>query len=258
MKQYIVDAFTDQLFCGNPAAVCVLEEWISDELMKKIAAENNLSETAFVVKEKEGYHLRWFTPTAEIELCGHATLATSFVIFNYIDKNLKQLVFNTQSGKLIVRRNKDLYEMDFPIEDYHETEVTDLMEEAIGIRPIKAILGLDLVCVLENEELVQNATINQSLVEKLPARMLHITSKGNHYDCVTRSFGPKIGIVEDPVCGSAHCMVASYYSNLLNKKDIIAYQASQRTGVLYCHMKENKRISISGKAVLFSISEINL
>lgn len=258
MKQYIVDAFTDQLFCGNPAAVCILNEWLSDELMKKIAKENNLSETAFIVKEEKGYHLRWFTPTSEIELCGHATLASAFVILNFIEKDLDYVEFNTKSGILTVIKKDDLYEMNFPIDDFHEIEVTSEMEEAIGVRPIKAILGLDLVCVLENEDLVKNLEVNQNLVSKLPARMLHVTAKGKEYDCVTRSFGPKIGIKEDPVCGSAHCMVATYFSKLLNKKDIIAYQASQRTGELHCQLTENNRIKISGKAVLFAVSEINI
>ena len=144
MKQYIVDAFTAEPFTGNPAAVCVMDTWPSDESMMKLAMENNLSETAYIVKEKQGYHLRWFTPGTEVELCGHATLASSFVILNYCEPGSNMVRFNTLSGVLTVRRNGDLYEMYFPTDDLREIPVTDEMEAAFGVRPIKALLGMDL------------------------------------------------------------------------------------------------------------------
>ena len=155
MKQYIVDAFTNQPFSGNPAAVCDMDSWPSEESMMKLAMENNLSETAFIVKEEDGYRLRWFTPGTEVELCGHATLASSFVILNFYEPDSDVVQFNTMSGPLTVRRNGGLYEMDFPTYELKKIPVTDAMERAFGIRPIRALLGLDLVCVFETEEQVQ-------------------------------------------------------------------------------------------------------
>ena len=147
MKQYIVDAFTNKVFSGNPAAVCVMDEWPEETWMMQLAAENNLSETAFIVKEKEGYHLRWFTPGTEVELCGHATLASAFVILNYYEPDAEEVNFSTLSGMLAVVRKGHLYEMDFPTYALKEIPVTDDMEAAFGSRPSKAILGLDLICV---------------------------------------------------------------------------------------------------------------
>lgn len=164
MKQYIVDAFTDKIFSGNPAAVCVMDKWLDDSVMMQIAAENNLSETAFIVKEDKGYHLRWFTPGTEVELCGHATLASSFVILNYYDKGVDKVEFNTLSGRLTVVRKGDLYEMDFPTYELKEVPVTDDMEKAFGTRPVKAVLGLDLVCVFEGEDTVRTMTPDQELL----------------------------------------------------------------------------------------------
>ena len=235
MKQYIVDAFTNKPFSGNPAAVCVMENWPSEEAMMKLAMENNLSETAFIVKEEGGYHLRWFTPGTEVELCGHATLASAFVILNYYEPGSSTVQFNTLSGVLTVSKNNSLYEMDFPTYELKEIPVTDEMEQAFGVRPIKAVLGLDLVCVFETEEQV---------------RKMH----PNH--CVSRSFCPKLSIAEDPVCGSAHCQIADYWAGELGKEQIYAYQASKRGGYLHCKIKGNGRITISGEAVIVAISEI--
>ncbi|MDO4533203.1 MAG: PhzF family phenazine biosynthesis isomerase, partial [Coriobacteriia bacterium] len=154
MKQYIVDAFTSEPFSGNPAAVCVMESWPSEDSMMKLARENNLSETAFLVKETEGYRLRWFTPGTEVELCGHATLASSFVVLNYFEPGSDIVRFNTLSGTLTVTRRGNLYEMDFPTYELKEIPVTEAMERAFGVRPTKAVLGLDLVCVFDAEEQV--------------------------------------------------------------------------------------------------------
>lgn len=205
MKQYIVDAFTDKPFAGNPAAVCVMDKWPSEASMMKLAMENNLSETAFIVKEEEGYHLRWFTPGSEVELCGHATLASSFVILNFVEPESSSVSFNTMSGVLTVTRRGDLYEMDFPTYDLKEIPVTDDMEKAFGVRPVKAVLGLDLVCVFETEEQVRNMEPDQAMLMKIEGRLQNATAAGSETDCVSRSFAPKVAIAEDPVCGSAHC-----------------------------------------------------
>ncbi len=256
MKQYIVDAFTEIVFSGNPAAVCVMDSWPEEKWMMQLAGENNLSETAFIVKEDSGYHLRWFTPGTEVELCGHATLASAFVILNYYESNSMEVEFNTISGKLTVTRKGDLYEMDFPTYELKEIPVTDDMERAFGVRPQKAVLGLDLVCVFENEQIVREMNPDQVWLTALEGRIQNATARGSETDCVSRSFCPKLSIPEDPVCGSAHCQIADYWSRVLGKKGIIAYQASKRGGTLYCRFGDNGRVKISGKAVLFAISEI--
>jgi PhzF family phenazine biosynthesis protein len=256
MKQYIVDAFTNKIFSGNPAAVCVMERWPEEKWMMLLAAENNLSETAFLVKEETGYRLRWFTPGTEVELCGHATLASAFVILNYYEKDAAQVEFNTMSGRLTVVRKGSLYEMDFPTYDLVEIPVTDAMEAAFGVRPVKAVLGLDLVCVFEDEEIVRKMVPDQNQLGNLEGRIQNVTARGRETDCVSRSFCPKLSIPEDPVCGSAHCQIAAYWSEELKKDTIVAYQASKRGGTLHCHMAGNGRIQISGEAVLFAISEI--
>lgn len=256
MKQYIVDAFTSQPFSGNPAAVCVLDEWPSEESMMNLAMENNLSETAFIVKEEAGYHLRWFTPCTEVELCGHATLASSFVILNFYEKESTEVRFNTLSGELIVRRKGNFYEMNFPTYELQEIPVTDEMEKAYGACPIKAVLGLDLICEFENEEIVRNMKPDQSVLAELPGRIQNATATGKETDCVSRSFCPKLAILEDPVCGSAHCQIADYWSQVLNRKEIYAYQASKRGGYLHCELLDNHRIALRGEAALVAIVEI--
>ncbi|WP_455542784.1 PhzF family phenazine biosynthesis protein [Intestinibacter sp.] len=258
MRQYIVDSFTSEPFKGNPAAVCVMDKWPSEDFMKKLALENNLSETAYIVKEDKGYHLRWFTPGTEVELCGHATLASAFVILNYYDKECDEVRFNTLSGELIINKVGDLYEMNFPTYELKEIPVTDDMEAAFGVRPVKAVLGLDLVCVFEDEKQVREMNPNQELLKKIEGRIQNATAKGIDTDCVSRSFCPKLSIPEDPVCGSAHCQIADYWSQELNKNKILAYQASQRSGYLTCKLDETDRIIISGAATLISISDIQV
>jgi predicted PhzF superfamily epimerase YddE/YHI9 len=178
------------------------------------------------------------------------------VILNYYDKDAGKVEFNTLSGKLTVVRKGSLYEMDFPTYELREIPVTDEMEQAFGIRPVKAVLGLDLVCVFENEEIVRRMNPNQSLLMKIEGRIQNATARGTDTDCVSRSFCPKLAIPEDPVCGSAHCQIADYWSKILGKDDIIACQASKRGGTLYCHLSDNGRIQISGEAVLFAVAEI--
>lgn len=256
MKQYIVDAFTDRPFSGNPAAVCVMERWPSEASMRKLAMENNLSETAFLVKEAQGWRLRWFTPGTEVELCGHATLAASYVILNEFEPEADSVCFHTLSGALSVRRRGTRFEMDFPTYPLREIPVTDAMERAFGVRPVKAILGLDLICVFESEEQVRAMTPDQALLEKLDGRLQNATARGAEADCVSRSFCPKVAVPEDPVCGSAHCQIADYWARELGKREIEAYQASKRGGWLYCTPRDGGRITISGEAVLVAVSEI--
>ncbi|MBQ4424306.1 MAG: PhzF family phenazine biosynthesis protein [Lachnospiraceae bacterium] len=258
MKQYIVDAFTDTPSAGNPAAVCVMDEWPSDDAMQRLAKKNGLSETAFIVKEEEGYRLRWFTPETEEVLCGHATLASSFVILNYVEPESTEVRFQSRSGLLTVKRRGKLFEMDFPTYELTEVPVTDEMADAFGIRPIKAILALDLTCVFAGEEQVRTMEPDQEKLIRLPGRVQNVTAQGRETDCVSRSFCPKDAIPEDPVCGSAHCQIALYWSQVLGKKEIEAYQASARGGYLHCQLLDNGRILISGEAVLEREEEVSL
>ena len=256
MKQYIVDAFTDKVFSGNPAAVCVMDEWLPEDLMMGITRENNLSETAFAVRKPDGrYHLRWFTPGGEIDLCGHATLGTAFVIMNYYEPEAESVSFDTMSGVLTVVRRGDLYEMDFPAYELKEIPVTDAMTEATGTRPVRAYMGRDMLCVYESEETIRSMKPDQDRIMKLDGALLHVTAAGAEYDCVSRSFAPKLAIAEDPVCGSGHCHIIPYWAELTGKTELTAYQASRRGGELYCRIDGN-RIRLSGKAVIYSESEL--
>lgn len=255
MKQYVVDAFADRLFEGNPAAVCVMEKWITDELMQAITIENNLSETAFTVKEGNNYRLRWFTPGGEIDLCGHATLATAFVLMNFIDTTLKEVCFETMSGELVVNKKDDLYEMNFPSYKLKQLDVTDQMEEIIGFRPLEAWIDRDLVCILEDEEQVKTANPDLEKAKLLPGLLLHITAKSSQYDSISRSFAPKLNVDEDPVCGSGHCHIIPYWAERMGKRELVARQASQRGGTLYSCVS-NGRVQLAGRAILYSIAEL--
>ncbi|MDE3839121.1 phenazine biosynthesis protein [Bacillus methanolicus] len=258
MKCYVVDAFAENLFEGNPAAVCIMEKWLPDDTMQKIAAENNLSETAFAVKEGNGYRLRWFTPGGEIDLCGHATLATAYVIANYYEKSVDTIKFQTMSGELVVVKKGELYEMDFPSRMPEEFTLTEQMVEALGVKPIKTYLGRDLMFVLENEEDVQNASPDFSKLEKLPDGLgVLITAKSEKYDFVSRCFFPKLNVNEDPVCGSAHCNFIPYWAKRLGKDEMVARQLSKRGGTIYCKY-EDTRVKIAGKAVLYAIATLNM
>lgn len=255
MKQYIVDAFTDEVFKGNPAAVCVMEQWLNEELMQKIAIENNLSETAFAVKNGNNYHLRWFTPGGEVDLCGHATLATAYVITHFVEPGAKIIHFETLSGLLHVTRKDELLTLDFPSYQPKSIPITEQMTMAIGITPVEAYMDADMVLILESDQQVKDLVPNQNVIEEMDGFILHVTAPGTEYDCVTRSFAPKCNVAEDPVCGRGHCHVIPIWAEKLGKQDLIAYQASVRSGVLYCHY-EGDRTYLSGKAVLFAESEI--
>ena len=354
MKQYIVDAFTQQLFHGNQAAVCVLEDWLSEDLMMDITRENNFSETAFVVQEGSRWHLRWFTPGGEIDLCGHATLACAYVLFRYYDLPGDSLTFTTKSGELTVRKlqgtsgstacepqgpeggtglepqgpegttglepqglegttglepqGRDhaegseqlLLEMQFPAYTLQPVPVTNAMEEAFGARPTEAYMGRDLLCVFDSSDTIRQLKPDIAKVAQLPGLLQHVTALGSGVtgstapqgttlqsttqlstapssaeqgaavlptaepsgadtsltcDCISRSFGPKLQVTEDPVCGSGHCHIIPYWAKKLGKSSLVAYQASARGGTLYCRMDGDK-IYMAGHAVLFSVADL--
>ncbi len=255
MKQYVVDAFTDRVFHGNQAAVCVLDAWPDEEMMMAITRENNFSETAFTVCEGDKWHLRWFTPGGEIDLCGHATLGAAFVLFNFYKKDAQQVVFSTLSGDLIVRRGGELYEMEFPAYELRPVDVTAAMEEALGAPVREAYLARDLLCVLDDEQTVRDLKPDLEKIKQIEGLLLHVTARGNKEDCVSRSFAPKLAVAEDPVCGSGHCHIIPFWADRLGKDKLVAYQASKRGGTLYCR-REGDRIFMAGKAALYSIDEL--
>ncbi|MBW3089980.1 PhzF family phenazine biosynthesis protein [Bifidobacterium miconisargentati] len=267
MRQYVVDAFTDRVFKGNPAAVCLPESWPSDELMANIAMENRFSETAFIVREPAGWHLRWFTPGGEIDLCGHATLASAYVVLRFVEPDTDVVRFRTMSGMLTVTRRHgesgtdrgtDVFTMDFPAFDLKPTPVTDAMEQALGARPIEAWLGRDLLCVMSDERTVRGLDPDQELLKDLPGLLSNVTAAGDAdsgFDCVSRSFAPKLNVPEDPVCGSGHCHILPYWSKHLGKTSLIAYQASVRGGAIHATVGDG-RVSLGGSAALFSVGTI--
>jgi predicted PhzF superfamily epimerase YddE/YHI9 len=237
---YQVDAFTSEVFSGNPAAVCILDSWIDDNMLQSIAAENNLSETAFLVRNDDGFDLRWFTPTTEVALCGHATLASAFVLFACQDWAEAEIRFRTRkSGQLIVGKRNGLLEMDSGL------------KEALGVTPIAILSSVeDLLVVLENEKAVRELQPDFSALERVECRGVIVTSKGSRSDFVSRFFAPRLGIPEDPVTGSAHCVLVPYWSSELHKKNLHAFQISKRGGELFC-VHAGDRVKISGKAVLY-------
>lgn len=255
MKQYTVDAFTDRVFQGNPAAICVVNQWPPEALMQQIARENNLSETAFVVPEGENYHLRWFTLSGEIDLCGHATLAAAYTLFRFYCPDSDVITFETLSGRLTVRRRGDLLEMDFPAYELKRTAVTEEITAALGVRPAEAWMGRDLLCVLDREEDVRGLTPDLEKVCQLDGLLCHVTARGADFDCVSRTFAPKCGVPEDAVCGSGHCHIVPYWAERTGKRELTARQSSPRGGTLYCRMAGD-RVYLAGKAALFAKSEI--
>lgn len=257
MKQFIVDAFTEKIFSGNPAAVCVVEEFPSEELMLNIARENNLSETAFAVREGNFYRLRWFTPAAEVDFCGHATLGTAFVILTQIEKNLSVVEFETLSGKFTVERKGNLFEMNFPAYVPKKIPVTAQMQDAINAKVLEAYLARDLLMVLESAEAVEKLSPDFDKLKNLDGLTQAVTAADENFDCVSRVFAPKLKIAEDPVTGSTHCLIAPYWSERLGKKKLIARQASARGGILQCEVL-GERVKISGSAALFAVADLKI
>ena len=254
---YFIDAFADKVFEGNPAAVIFTD--INDEkLMQKIASENNLSETAFVNVSEDINHIRWFSPLKEVDLCGHATLASGFVYFNFINKDENEVSFMSASGKLSVRKKDDLYELNFPKDNIKKIDLIDQVEDSIGVKPIETYIGgINLFALLDSEDILKALTPNFDKLINLEGQGLIISSKSNEYDFVSRYFCPKYGINEDPVTGSAHTTLVPYWSERLNSSELVAKQVSERGGVLYCKNKDT-RVLIAGKAVLYMKGKIEL
>lgn len=253
---FIVDAFTSKLFGGNPAAVCPLDKWLNDSLMQKIASENNLAETAFFVKEEKGYHIRWFTPVAEVDLCGHATLATAYVYFNFIDTKAERISFSSMSGELIVEKAGDLLSLNFPTQKPLPVKTPqEIMLKAFEVKPKEVLMAVKNFLVYDSEDVVRNMNPDMELLKQVEGDGVIITAKGNNVDFVSRFFAPYIGINEDPVTGSAHTHLIPYWSEKLGKKKMTALQVSARGGELFCE-DLGERVKISGKAVLYSQGKI--
>ena len=248
---YQVDAFAGQIFSGNPAAVCPLESWLSDEKMQAIAAENNLAETAFFVRNGSGYKLRWFTPAVEIDLCGHATLATASVILNDLTPGESSVSFETKSGKLTVTRDGDLYSLDFPSRPpARGIEVCPELVPAMGGRPEAVLAARDYFVVYESEDELRALKPDMAALMNIDRFAVIATAPSHQFDFVSRFFAPAKGVPEDPVTGSAHCSLIPYWSERLGKKKLHAYQASPRGGELWCEDR-GERVIMSGKAVRF-------
>lgn len=257
LKLYQIDAFTDKVFSGNPAAVCPLNKWLSDDLLQKIAMENNLAETAFFVKKGNEFQIRWFTPTVEVDLCGHATLASAFVIFNHQAYTADEIHFiSPRSGKLIVTKQGDYLSMNFPTDMFEQIKLSNEILKGFDIHPIEAFRGkTDYMLVFENESQIRIVKPNFENISKLKGRGVIITSRGNSVDFVSRFFAPQSGINEDPVTGSAHTTLTPYWAKKLNKNELVAMQLSNRKGFIKCkHL--NERVEISGKVKLFLIGDI--
>lgn len=257
IPMYQVDAFAEEIFKGNPAAVCILDEWIDDKLMQNIAMENNLSETAFCVVKENICELRWFTPEEEIDLCGHATLATAFVIFEFLDYSSKTIRFKTKSGILAVEQNGQELIMEFPSREGIKTEPTEQLIKGLGKMPKEVYKSRDLMAVFDSEEDIRELQPNMEELKKVDAFGIIVTAKGRDVDFVSRYFAPLCGVPEDPVTGSAHCTLVPYWSKLLGKKKLAAYQLSQRGGSLSCEYTLDK-VKISGRAKLFFKGDIYL
>lgn len=247
---YQIDAFSSKVFKGNPAAVCPLEAWLDDAVMQAIAQENNLSETAFFVPETDGYRIRWFTPVAEVDLCGHATLATAFVIFNYIDTVSRAVTFRSRSGRLAVARAGELLSMDFPSQPPAPCEVPEDLLDGLGNEPLEILSSEDYFVVFSSEREIIELDPDMESFKKLDLRGVTVTARGSTVDFVSRFFAPKYGVNEDPVTGSAHCALIPYWAMKLKKKQLHARQLSRRGGELFCK-DHGERVTISGNAVTF-------
>ena len=254
---YQVDAFTNDLFRGNPAAVVMLETELNDKVMQDIAAENNLSETAFVLPNHDEFNIRWFTPTVEVNLCGHATLASAHVIFNHLNNPNKVLTFSSKSGLLDVRKDEDILYLDFPVDDFHSVEIIDEIKSGLKSTPIELYKGRDdYLAIFEDEESIRSISPNLDVLSKIETRGVIVSSQGKDVDFVSRFFAPRAGIPEDPVTGSAHTTLTPYWSRKLNKITLKANQLSQRGGELIC-MDKGSRIEIGGCAKTYLVGGIN-
>ena len=256
-RYFHIDAFTHQRFSGNPAAVVPLDQWLDDALLQSMAAEHALSETAFLVPEKTGYHLRWFTPATEVDLCGHATLAAAHLVFTELKPKSDVVVFSTRSGSLTVRRSGELMVMDFPAMPAQPAAIPAGLIEGLGRTPKAVLKARDYLCVFESEEEVQNLIPRQDQLARVDSLGVIATAAGHSADFVSRFFAPKAGIPEDPVTGSAHCTLVPYWSKILGKKELIARQVSRRGGDIYC-TDRGDRVLLAGYAVTYMEGQVRL
>jgi PhzF family phenazine biosynthesis protein len=256
---YQVDAFADKIFTGNPAAVIPLDDWIDDKLMQQIAMENNLSETVFFVKTGGGYHIRWFTPEYEIDLCGHATLASAYVIKNFLEPHIQDIHFTTQkAGPLKTTAKEGLYTLDFPSRMPETCEVPDKLLASVGaVAAVEVLRSRDYFIVLPNEEAVRNVEPDYTIMKDLDTIGVIVTARGHDADVVSRCFYPGAGVPEDPVTGSAHCNIVPYWSEKLGKTKLFCRQLSPRSGDLQCELAGD-RVLMSGNCVLFLQGEITV
>ncbi len=255
---YQVDAFTDSIFGGNPAAVCPLNNWPEDQILQNIAAENNLSETAFFVKTEDTYQIRWFTPEVEVNLCGHATLASAHIIFNQLGYDKETIQFDSKSGLLSVFRKNELLTLDFPTAELSPAIIKGDFSEAIGKIPIGLFQANNkLLAVYESEQNIKEINPDFEKLSKLDYMGVIVTAPGNESDFVSRFFAPKVGINEDPVTGSAHTLLIPFWADRLNKNELHAFQLSKRKGELFCEYKDD-RVWISGHAIIYLTGEIEI
>ena len=259
LKIYQVDAFTDKIFSGNPAAVCPLESWLPDSVMQNIALENNLAETAFYVKQGNEYLIRWFTPTVEVDLCGHATLATAHVLYHHEQCAGNEIVFRSpRSGVLKVYRNENLLTLDFPTDTLNKIQWFNEMNAGFNLIPLEGYKGkTDYLLVFENEDQIKNIQPNYPIIATWKVRGVIITAKGKQVDFVSRFFAPQSGVNEDPVTGSAHTTLTPYWAEKLGKTEMSAMQLSSRKGYLTCKYMGD-RVHISGQAKTYLIGEIEV
>jgi PhzF family phenazine biosynthesis protein len=255
IAMYQVDAFTDRVFAGNPAAICPLDSWLPDQTLQAIAEENNLAETAFFVREGDSFRLRWFTPVAEVDLCGHATLASADVLYRQLGYSAGSIAFETRSGRLDVARHGDEYRMTFPAATAVVCEPPITLLEALGAAPTVVLKAFDYLAVFESEAQIRALAPDFLRMRDVDQRGVAVTAPGDHVDFVSRFFAPKLGINEDPVTGSAHCELAPYWSARLGRTRLTARQVSARGGDVGCEVIGDKVI-LSGKAAHYLTAEI--
>jgi PhzF family phenazine biosynthesis protein len=254
-----VDAFTDKVFGGNPAAVCPLEHWLSDDVMQSIAIENSVAETAFFIPLNDGFEIRWFTPEIEMDLCGHATLATAHVIARHLNYSLPSIKFQSKSGELMVTVENELLTLNFPSRKPEPSDIPQIILDAIQVKPVEVLKSRDYVLVFETEETIRSMKPNQSILNQInldPGGVI-VTAQGNEVDFVSRFFTPQASIFEDPVTGSAHCSLIPYWSKRLGKESMVALQVSPRLGKLLCK-DLGERVLISGEAVTYLEGSIKI
>ncbi|MFA6334203.1 MAG: PhzF family phenazine biosynthesis protein [Bacteroidales bacterium] len=259
LQSFQVDAFTDQIFSGNPAEVVMLEEMLPDSILRKIAQENSVPETAFILPEGPGYSLRWFTPDIEMDLCGHATLASAYILFTLYNYKGEEILFRTASGPLSVKREGDTYAMNFPVRKAVKSPLPEEISDSLNIKPVEIYKARDYMLVYSRQEEIEMIEIERSVFDEInidPGGVI-VTAPGRDCDFVSRFFTPQSTLLEDPVTGSAHCTLAPYWGKRLNKTSLTAMQLSKRGGTIGCSL-EDGRVIIRGKAVIFSKSELYL